>query len=90
MRRTLAEKQKQMRERGSVYDGRHRNKQQPTLTPTDADYWEDELQRAGFSMRRGENPRVFYWGVPDAVAEMVDRMRLEKQEGRVRPKPYIQ
>jgi hypothetical protein len=90
MKNKLAQKQKQMRERGSVYDGRHRNKQQPTVTTTDAEYWEAELQRAGFTMRRGESPHLFYWGMSDAVGEMITRMLAEKHEGRVHPKALMQ
>jgi hypothetical protein len=90
MRKTLAEKQKEMRERGTVYDDRHRNKQKPTAARTDAEYWEAELQRAGFTMRRGESPRLLYWGEADKVGDIVTRLRIERKEGRVKPKAQMQ
>ena len=75
---TLEQKQKAMRARGTPYDGRHRRKQVVTVARTEAEYWENELQRVGLNMNRGENPRLYYWGSTQIVDEIGSRLFYER------------
>ena len=79
---TLEQKQKEMRDRGTVYDKRHGNKQRVTVFNTEAEYWEQVLQQAGLGMNRGLSKKLFYWGRAVAVEEMAVRLAIQNSDSR--------